>query len=95
MSALFPTQGHYVVYICPNIIFQILPSYSRPMTSHHVTCNVTAVSCASSSSKNKKEKEKKEKKKNPYKVRKENKNCLCPEHPITYACSYVYISLTC
>jgi len=31
------------------------------MTSHHVTCHVIAVSCASSSSKRKKEKEKENK----------------------------------
>ena len=31
------------------------PPYSRPMTSHHVTCHVTVVSCASSSSKIKKQ----------------------------------------
>jgi len=44
------------------------------MTSHHVTCHVTAVSCASLSSK-RKEKEKE----NQYKIRKieekKNKNC--------------------
>ena len=48
MSASFLTQGHHVVYICSNVIFQILLLYSRPMTSHHVTCHVTAMSCASS-----------------------------------------------
>ena len=53
MSASFPTQDHHVVYMCPDIIFQILPSYSRPMTSHHVTCHVTVVSCASLLSKTK------------------------------------------
>ena len=51
-----------------------LTSSSRLMTSHHVTCHVTAVSCASSLSKRKnKEKE------NQYKIRKikekKNKNC--------------------
>ena len=51
----------YVVYICPDIIFQVLPPCSRPMMSHHVTCHVTAMSCAFSSSKNK-IKEKKNKK---------------------------------
>ena len=62
-------QGRYVVYMCPDIIFQILPPPSRPMTSHHVTCHMTAVSYASSSSK-RKEKE------NQYKIRKikEKKN---------------------
>ena len=34
--------------MCPNIIFQILLPCSRPMTSHHVTCHVTAMPCASS-----------------------------------------------
>ena len=53
MSTSFPTQGYHVVYMCPDVIFQILPPCSRPMSSHHVTCHVTAVSCASSSSKRK------------------------------------------
>jgi len=59
--------------MCPDIIFQILLPYSRPMTSHHVTCHVTAVSCASSSSKNKIKETRKE---NQYKIRKikEKKN---------------------
>ena len=52
------SQDHHVIYMCPNIIFQILLPCSRLTTSHHVTCHVTAVSHASSSSK----KEKKEKK---------------------------------
>jgi len=47
MSASFPTQGHHVVYMCPDIIFQILLLCSRPMMSHHVTCHVTVMSCAS------------------------------------------------
>ena len=46
MSISFPTQGCYVVYMCPDIIFQILLLCSRPMTSHHVTCHVTVVSHA-------------------------------------------------
>ena len=50
-TTLFSTQGHHVVYMYPNVIFQILPPYSRPMMSHYVTCHVTAVSCASSLSK--------------------------------------------
>ena len=33
--------------MCPDIIFQILLSCSGPMTSHHVTCHVTAMSHAS------------------------------------------------
>ena len=55
--------------------FQILPPHSRPMTSHHVTCHMTVVSCASSSSKRKI----KEKKINI----KENKNCQCSKYLIT------------
>ena len=55
------------------------------MTSHHVTCHVTAMSCASSSSK-RKEKEKENKipiKSENKRKRKRNKNCLCPKRPIT------------
>ena len=48
MSTSFLTQGHHVVYMCPDVIFQILLLCSRPMTSHHVTCHVTSMSCASS-----------------------------------------------
>ena len=56
-----------------DIIFQILPSCSRPMTSHHVTCHVTVVSHASSLSKRKRKEKRKE---NQYKIRKikEKKN---------------------
>ena len=71
MSASFSTQGYHIVYICLDVIFQIFPPCSRPMTSHHVTCHVTAVSHASLLSKIKvKEKE------NQYKIRKikEKKN---------------------
>ena len=50
ISTLFLTQGHHIVYMCPDVIFQILLLHSRPMTSHHVTCHVTAMSHASSSS---------------------------------------------
>ena len=53
MFTSYLTQGYYVASIYPNIIFQILPSYSRPMMSHYVTYHVTAVSCASSLSKRK------------------------------------------
>jgi len=53
ISTLYFTQGYHVVYICPDIIFWILPPCSRPMMSHHVT----AMSCASSLSKKEKEKE--------------------------------------
>ena len=78
MSISFPTQGHYVVYMHPDIIFQILLPCSRPMTSHHMT----AVSYASSLSKRKiKEKEKE----NQYKIRKINEKwkSLVFKHPIT------------
>ena len=56
MSTSFPTQGYHVVYMCPDIIFQIFPLCSRLMISHHVTCHVTAMSRASSSSLERKEK---------------------------------------
>ena len=52
---------YHVYTICPDIIFQILLLCSRPMTSHHVTCHVTAMSCASLSSKIKSKREKKAK----------------------------------
>ena len=58
MSASFLTQGHYVIYIYPDVIFQILLLCSRPMTSHHVTCHVTVMSCASSLSLKRKRKRK-------------------------------------
>ena len=74
MSISFSTQGHHIISMCPNIIFQTLPLCSRLMTSYHVTCHVTSISHASPSSKRKrKEKEK------VYKIRKnkrkESKNC--------------------
>ena len=47
MSTSFPTQGYHIVYMCPNVIFQILPLCSRPMMSYHVTCHVTLQSHAS------------------------------------------------
>ena len=50
MSASFLTQGHHIVYMCPDVNFQILLLHSRPMTSYHVTCHVTAMSYASLSS---------------------------------------------
>ena len=51
------------------------------MTSHHVTCHVTAMSRASlSSTKKRKENKIPIKSKNK---RKENKNCSCPKRPIT------------
>ena len=56
MSTVCFTQGHYVVYMCSDIIFQILLLCSRPMTSHNLTCHVTTMSCASSSSIKKKKK---------------------------------------
>ena len=53
MSTSCLTQGHYITSMCPNVIFQILLPCSRPMMSHHVTCHMTAMSCASSLSKRK------------------------------------------
>ena len=67
MSASFPTQGHHVVYMCPDIISQILPSFSRPMTSHHVICHVTVASPSPSLSKRK---TKRKENQNQYKIRK-------------------------
>ena len=49
----------YILY--SNIIFQIFPLCSRPMTSYYVTYKVTVISCASLSSKKLKEKKKKKK----------------------------------
>ena len=49
MSTSFPTQGYHVIFMYPDIIFQILLLYSRLMMTHHVT----AVSHASSLSKRK------------------------------------------
>ena len=59
--------------MCLDVIFQILSPCSRPMMSHHVTCHVTVVSCASLLSKRKIKEKRKE---NQYKIRKrkEKKN---------------------
>ena len=46
MSASLLTQGHHMYSRCPDVIFQTLLLCSRPMTSHHVTCHVTSLSCA-------------------------------------------------
>ena len=59
MSTSFLTQDHYVVYMCSDITFQILPLCSRPMMSHHMTCHVTVVSHSSLLSKIKVKKKKK------------------------------------
>jgi len=67
MSASFLTQGHHVVYICSDIIFQILLPCFRPMMSHHVTCHVIAVSHAFFIIQKKKKRKEKE---NQYKIRK-------------------------
>ena len=74
MFVSFPTQGHHVYSMCPDVIFPILLPLSRPMTSYHVISHVTSVSRASLLSK-RKEKEKE----NQYKIRKikENKNKNC------------------
>ena len=66
MSTSYLTQGYYVASMCSDIIFQILLPCFRPMMSHHVTCHVTEISCASSSSKRKSK-------------RKENKINIKPE----------------
>ena len=65
MSVLCLTQGYHVVYMCLNVIFQILLLCSRSMTSYHVTCHVTTVSHASSLSKIKRKE-----KQNWYEIRK-------------------------
>ena len=66
MSASFLTQGHHIAYMYPDVIFQILLLCSRPMTLHHVTCHVTAMSCASSLSLKRKRNSKEKK----YKIKK-------------------------
>ena len=63
IPTLCSTQGHYVYSIYPDIIFQTLPSCSRLVMSHHVTCHVTSLSCASSLFFKKKKKQKKKKSK--------------------------------
>ena len=73
MSASFLIQGHHVIYMCSDIIFQILLLYSRPMTSYHVTCHGTAMSHASLLSLKEKEKEKEIQKKRNIKSRKIDK----------------------
>ena len=79
MSISFPTQGHHVYSMCPDIIFQILLPHSRLMTSHHVT-SMSHVSSLSKTKQNKK----KTKSLYSQKIKeKENKNCLCPKYPIT------------
>ena len=65
ISVSFSTQGYYVMYMYPNVIFQILPLCSRLMTSHHVTCHVTVVLHASLLFK-----KKRKGKQNQYKIRK-------------------------
>ena len=75
MFALHLTQGHHVYTMCPDIIFQILLPYSRPMTSHHMTCHVTAISCAFSSSIKEKEIQKKRNIK-PRKINKRTRKML-------------------
>ena len=66
--------------MCPDIIFQILLPRSRPydITSCDTSCDCD-VTCLFIVQKEKKRK----RKQNPYKVRKENKNCSCPKRPIT------------
>ena len=66
-----------------DIIFQILPLCSRPMMSHHVTCHVTAVSCASSLSKGKRKEKKKKINIKSENKRKEKEKLLVFKCPIT------------
>ena len=54
MFILCLTQDYHVIYMCLDIIFQILPPCFRLMISHHVICHVTAVSHVSSSSRKEK-----------------------------------------
>ena len=63
IPASCPTQGHHVYSMCPDVIFQTLPSCFRLVTSHHVTCHVTSLSCTSSLFFKKKKKQKKKKSK--------------------------------
>ena len=70
MSASHLTQGYHMYTMCSDIIFQILLPCSRPMTSHHVTCHVTAMEHVSSLSK---EKEKEIQKKRNIKSKKIDK----------------------
>ena len=46
ISASLLTQGYYVYSMCPDIIFQTILLCPRLVTSHHVTCHVTSLSCA-------------------------------------------------
>ena len=65
MSTSFPTQDYYVVYMCPDVIFQIFLPYSRPydVTPCDMSCDCN-VMCLFIVQKKRKRKE------NPYKVRK-------------------------
>jgi len=69
MSASFPTQGHHVVYMCPDVIFQILLPPSRPydVTSCDMSCgcDVTCLFIV--------QKKKKKKKENKIPIKSENK----------------------
>ena len=44
-SSSYLLQGYHVIYIYPDVIFQVLPPCFGPMMSHHVTCHVTSLSC--------------------------------------------------
>ena len=67
MSILFLTQGHYIIYMWPDIIFQVLLLHSRPIMSHDVTYHVTVVSHTFFIVQKKSKRKEKEKK---YKIRK-------------------------
>ena len=70
MSASFPTQGHHIVYMCPDVIFQILLLPSRPyeVTSCDTSCDCD-VTCLFIVQKKRKEK----KNKNKIPIKSENK----------------------
>ena len=76
-----------ILYLCAltsssRSFHHLLPP-SRPMISHHVTCHVTAVSCASSSSKRKEKENKIPIKSENKRKENKNKNYSCSKRPIT------------
>ena len=90
MSVSFPTQGHHVVYMCTDIIFQIFPLCSRLMTSHHVT----AMSRVSSSSlKGKIKRNSKKRNIKSRKIDKRERKMLVSKHSITCGSNIVNILL--
>ena len=80
MSASLLTQGHHVYSMYPDVIFQTIPSCSRLVTSHHVTCHVPS----SSSFQENKIKEKKSKiRRNKRKENKRKVKIVSVQIPIT------------